>query len=80
MSVEYSDGTIRLLKDCTLEEAETLLQLLLDHPEAAVDWSDCTGMHGAVLQTLMAGGRRMIGDPADAFLGRWIVPELVRPA
>lgn len=78
MSLEYSDGTIRLLKDCTLEEAEMLLQLLLDHPGAAVDWSDCTGMHSAVLQTLLAGRRPMVGEPVDEFLRQWIAPALVK--
>ncbi|MFV3126377.1 hypothetical protein [Niveispirillum sp. KHB5.9] len=77
MSLEYSDGTIRLLGNCTLEEAEMLLQLLLDHPGAVVDWSDCSGLHGAVLQTLMAGRRRMVGEPADEFLRRWMAPALM---
>lgn len=76
MSLDYVDGTIRLLGNCALEEAETLLQLLLDHPEAPVDWSRCSGLHSAVLQTLMAGRRRVVGEPGDDFLRRWVAPVL----
>ncbi|MBP7339299.1 hypothetical protein [Niveispirillum sp.] len=80
MTVAFTDGTICLLKDCILDEAESLLQLLLDHPDAAIDWSGCTGMHSAVLQVAMAGRRRMVGQPADDFLRRWVGPALAAPA
>jgi hypothetical protein len=70
------DGTIRLEGDCPVEEAETLLGLLLAHPEAPVDWRLCRSAHGAVAQVLLALGRPVLGEPEDPFLRRWIAPLL----
>ena len=71
-----ADGAIRLEGDCPVEEAETLLALLLADPEAMVDWRSCGSAHAAVAQVLLALGRPVLGEPADPFLRRWIAPLL----
>jgi hypothetical protein len=49
--------------------------LARSHP-AVVDWRNCTGIHTAVLQVLMAGNIRLVGPPESAFLRRHIDPVL----
>lgn len=70
------DGTLRLEGDCSIEEAETLLELLLTNAEAPVDWSRCRSMHTAVVQVLLALRSPLLGMPEDPFLRRWIGPLL----
>lgn len=70
------DGTIQISGDCAVEEAETLLGLLLARPDAVVDWSGCHSAHGAVVQLLLALRPPVAGPPEDAFLRRWIAPLL----
>ena len=62
------DGTIVLEGACPIDDAEPLLQHLLAHPGAAVDWRRCEHAHTAVLQVLMASGRRLVGPPGSVFL------------
>ncbi len=66
------NGDILLSGAAQLAESEALLRLLIEHPDAAVDWRTCESCHSAVLQILLAAGRQMIGPPAGAFLRRWI--------
>jgi hypothetical protein len=51
-----------------MEDAEPLLRLLADDPRALVDWRGCEHAHAAVIQILLAAGRRMVGPPANAVL------------
>jgi hypothetical protein len=73
LSIQLSnDDTVALDGDCSIEDAETLWQLLITHPHAAVDWSACTGAHTAVIQLLLVAKRRMQGPPASDFLRRHV--------
>jgi hypothetical protein len=69
-------GTIILSGTCPVADAEPLLQLLLQHPGATVDWRTCAAAHGAVVQVLLAARPTLIGPPEDAFLARFVAPEL----
>ena len=68
MTVRVEDDAIRLEGACPIEDAETLLRALLEHPRVAVDWSGCDHAHGAVIQVLMAARPVMVGLAIDAFL------------
>jgi hypothetical protein len=70
------DGTILLSGDCAVEEAETLLSLLLERPGAMVAWSGCRSAHGAIVQLLLALRPPLLGLPEDPFLRRWVAPLL----
>jgi hypothetical protein len=73
MSVSLAaDGSIRLNGVVSLDEAEPLLRLLVDYPDAPIDWRNCESCHSGALQVLLAARRRMIGLPTSAFLERWI--------
>lgn len=71
-------GVIELLGECPGEDAESLLQLLLTTPGAAVDWRGCGSAHTAVVQVLMAARPRLLGPPANARLADWVAPALAR--
>ncbi len=46
--------TVAMLEDiCTIEEAETLLEWLLDNPKGKVNFKQCEHIHTAILQVLM---------------------------
>ena len=73
------DGTVWLLDDCPAEDADLLLQYLLEPGDTAVDWSLCRNAHTAVVQVLLAAGRPPTGTPQGTFLRELIVPALGRP-
>jgi hypothetical protein len=72
------DGTIWLVDDCPAEEADMLLQYLLDHVETPIDWSLCHNAHTAVVQVLLAAGRLPAGAPKGTFLREQVGPALER--
>lgn len=76
MTVLLEDTLIRLQGPCGVEEAETLTSLLQSQPDAVVDVSACTALHGAVLQVMLAFGPSIIGEPNDAFLRDHLLPAL----
>lgn len=46
--------TVAVLDDiCTIEEAETLLEWLLDNPKGKLNFKQCKHIHTAILQVLM---------------------------
>ena len=76
MSVTFNSdaGTIDLGADCSVEEAETLLHLFLEHKGARVNASACEHIHTAVFQVLMAIKPSCSGEPEDDFLKRLLTP------
>ncbi len=73
-----TDGSIELAGRCEAEDAEVLQQHLLAAPGSSVEWQACAYLHSAVVQVLLAGGRRMVGTPQDPFLAAHIAPALER--
>ncbi len=63
---------------CPAEDAEILLQHLLAHSDAAIDWRGCETAHSAVVQVLMAARRAMLGTPAGTFIRVFVAPALAR--
>lgn len=73
------NGAIRLEGACSIEDAEPLLQFLLQDPTAPVDWGACEHAHTALVQILMVA-RPALCEPANAsFLNRWIKPIVSSP-
>lgn len=69
-------GEVALVGACPSEDAETLLQALLEHPEATVDLRGCDGAHTAVVQVLLAARPPVRGPAAGPFLRQWVEPLL----
>jgi hypothetical protein len=75
-AVLHDPSTIRLFGVCSAQDAETLLQLLLAHPSADIDWRGCESAHAAVIQVLLVARRSLRGPPAGALLRRLVAPAL----
>ena len=72
------EGVILLEGACPIEDAEPLLQRLLAHPSATVDWRDCDTAHTAVVQILVVAKVTPLGPPLGAGLQRWVEPHLLK--
>ena len=72
MSVRrHNNGTIVLEGHCPVEDAEALLQLLQGSPDASLDWTQCTHLHTAVLQVILAAGSVRLGPCGDSWVRQW---------
>ena len=74
MSVRRGDDGATIVLDgrCLVEEAEPLLQFLQASPAARLDWRQCTHLHTAVLQVILAARPQLIGPCGDAWVQRWV--------
>lgn len=71
-------GAIVLEGICPVEDAEPLQRLLLEHPDAAVDWRLCDAAHTAVLQVLLLARPAITGPARATFLQHFFLPVLTR--
>jgi hypothetical protein len=71
--------TIALEGSCGVEDAEPLLQMLLEPARPAVDWRSCRSLHTAVFQVILNLRPRLIGPCGDAWVETWLAPRLTRP-
>lgn len=78
MSATVDGEIIRLSGACRVEDAETVLSLILSGRDRAVDVSAVTHLHAAVLQVLLAYRPRLVGAPADRFVQNCLPPLLRR--
>lgn len=76
MTIRMSAGTVTLAGICPAEDAEVLLQHLLEKPGVAVDWRGCEAAHTAVIQVLLAAKPQVLGPPATDQLATWVQPLL----
>jgi hypothetical protein len=66
------DGSLLLEGRCPVEDAEPLLQLLQEMPQARCDWRPCTYLHTAVLQVVLAFRPVLAGPCGDPWVRQWI--------
>ncbi|WP_159992974.1 hypothetical protein [Roseomonas sp. 18066] len=78
MTVGVEDGRLFLAGDCGVEEAETFLSALQQHPGIAVDLAAVGTLHTALLQVLLAFRPPLAAAPRDAALARLLLPLLGR--
>jgi len=78
MTVAMRAGIIHLEGTCPAGDAEELLQLLLSDTDSYVDYRTCDAAHSAVVQVLLAAGRRIVGPPRGAGLAAIVAPALSR--
>lgn len=66
-------GDLAILEaHCAIEEAETLLDWLRATESPRVDLANCSHMHTAVLQALLALRPHMVAAPASPFLAQFV--------
>ena len=78
MSVSWANDTIVLAGSCGVEEGERLLTIQLDHPDTVVEWRECTYLHTAIVQVLLAAKVIPVGSPGSPFLRDVIGPVLTK--
>jgi hypothetical protein len=76
MSVRLDGDAIRLEGRCRIEDAETLLGLLVEDGRRSIDLSLAGPLHSAVVQILMAAKPIISGRPDDPFLCAHVLPLL----
>jgi hypothetical protein len=54
-----------------------LLQFLQASPAACLDWRQCTHLHTAVLQVILAARPQLIGPCGDAWVQRWVASNVL---
>ena len=76
MPIDFMRNVACLKGVCTVEEAEPLLQWLQDQQRAKIKLKECTHVHTAVLQVLIAAKVMVTLPPDDVDLARWLIPAL----
>lgn len=76
MPVRYEASCAVFEGACTVEEAGDLAAWLTAAPGRSVDLAECSTIHAAILQCLMALAPPVIAPPRDALLARWLAPVL----
>jgi len=72
MNIEYTKKAARLTGFVSVEEAEGLLEWLQANPKGKLDLADCTHLHAANLQVLMAAKPNIAAWPENADLALWL--------
>lgn len=72
MPIFYNDHSVQLTGMVSVEDAEPFLEWLQTHPQATLNLSECTHLHAANLQVLMATSARIECWPDDEALAAWL--------
>jgi hypothetical protein len=80
MSLRQEGDVIHFEGHCRVEDAETLVALLQTSEDVRLDVTACESLHAAVVQTILAFGRIVVGQPADGFIASLLAPALARAA
>jgi hypothetical protein len=78
MPLEFREDTVCLTQTCGAEDALALADWLSQTVLPKADLGECTHLHAALLQTLLAYKPAVSVEPVDSFLARWILPVLSR--
>lgn len=79
MPIALTDDRAVLSETCVIEEADSLLAWIKEHPGGVVDMERCNHMHAAILQVLLAARPTFGSPPEDAFLKEHVWPLLRNP-
>jgi hypothetical protein len=73
-----ADGTIFLFGSCPVDEAEPLHRMLLSDRTAQLDWTQCSHLHTAILQLVIAARPALAGPCGDPFVDRWLFGKYLK--
>lgn len=76
MAMTYQRNVARFTDTVGVEEAEAFLAWLHEHPKPKLDLTDCTHIHAAQLQVLMASRLPIAKWPRDAAFTAWLKSAL----
>lgn len=72
MGMDIHGNTMVINDILGVEEAESLLEWLLEHRDGQIDLSACNHLHAANLQVLMALRPRIAAWPDDPAFADWL--------
>jgi hypothetical protein len=72
MAIQYDKELVLLEGLVSVEDAEQLLEHLQGKAHAQVDFSQCSYVHPANIQVLLAAGVTVRAWPGDAALAGWL--------
>jgi len=72
MTMEMKDGVLLCAGTLAVDDAEQLLQLVLETADTSADLSACQHVHSACLQVLMAARVRVTAWPEQTVLTDWL--------
>ena len=78
MPIEVSDNQLVVRELLSVEDAESLLDWLIQHPRGRLDLADCTHLHAANLQVLMAARPKIAAWPRHDDLAGWLRAALLQ--
>lgn len=78
MPIDVSESTLVAQELLSVEDAEGLLDWLIQHPRGRLDLADCTHVHAANLQVLMAAQPKIAAWPRHEALADWLRAALIQ--
>jgi len=76
MAIVYKKTKAVFSEVAGAEEAEGLLEWITNHPKGKIDLKECSHLHPANLQVLMAAGCAAYVAPSDTGLAAWVASAL----
>ena len=76
MPLRLHEQTATLTGTVTVDDAETFTSWLRSTTAPSVDLSDCTHLHTAVFQAILAFAPTVTAGPTEPFLARYVLPML----
>lgn len=76
MTIEWKDGVLACAGTLTVEDAEQLLNEVMERPGLRADLAACEHVHAACLQVLMAAQAKVTAWPAGPALAAWLQAAL----
>jgi hypothetical protein len=76
MTITYTDDIASFAETVSVEDAEALLEWAGAQTGRGVDLSDCSHVHAATLQVLMASALTVRAWPNDENLKAWLVSAI----
>ncbi len=68
-------GHIVLQGDCPVDDTEELFQLLQATSAATINWAQCSRLHTAIVQLLLAARPHFTGACGDPLAGRLFISK-----
>ncbi len=79
MPITYKGNVAYFTQGCSLDDAQSLHEWFLEHPKGKINLKNCSEMHTAVLQILLASSAPITVDPLDEQLAKWLPNEVKKP-
>jgi hypothetical protein len=76
MPLRLHEQTATLTGTVTVDDAEVFTTWLRTTPGPSVDLRDCTHLHTAVFQAILAFAPTVSAGPTEHFLARYVLPML----